>query len=1091
MAESEISDAHFNIKSSTKKNSNKSNSKLQKLDFSSPVPEGIALMMPHGQVSRKKQRQVKGRMLRVLFDSGASGSIVLSKHCAKARTTKVPTKTWETSAGKFQTDRQIKLDFLLPEFSESKQVQLPMTILEADMKYDIILGRDALNALGMILDFDKSTMKWDNVTIDMKHPDKLKSNADLYATFAETQEPAHVKDANKRVTHILDAKYEKADLPAIVKEQCAHLAESEQQALLALLTDYEDLFDGTLGDFDTEPVNLELKPDAQPVHSRPFPVPRVHEQTLKTEVERLCKIGVLKECSNSEWASPSFIIPKKNGTVRFIADLRKVNERLRRKPFPIPKISEIMQKLDGFQYATALDLNMGYYTIRLSPESQKICTIIFPWGKYQYLRLPMGVSCAPDVFQERMSDLMRGLEFARTYIDDLLVMSNSSHADHLDKLKLVLERLRQAGLKCNATKCTFCAKEIEYLGYWITRDGVKPLPNKVQTILNLEPPKTLKQLRRVLGIVQYYRDIWEKRSHLLAPLTDLVSTTQSADKKRSKRKFEWTEECQSAFNDMKKLVARDIMLAYPDFSQPFVIYTDASDRQLGAVITQNNRPLAFYGRKLNSAQRNYTTTERELLSIVETLKEFRSILLGQEIIVFTDHKNLVHNATLLSSERVTRWRLLIEEYGPDIKYIKGEANTVADALSRLDLTNEQTSVEDSSVMEEIFASSASDEDLFPVANDVIARAQASDSSLQKKRKEQPEIFKIKSMDGHDVIFENKKIYIPSSLRERTLNWYHHWLCHPGETRLEKTLRSTMTWPGLTSHAKRHCKTCVMCQKAKKQRRKYGKLPPKIAEAQPWVEVCVDCIGPYTIGKTGKAPKLQCLTMIDPASSWFEIAFVPEKDFNSARISQLFNQHWLCRYPRCSRVRYDNGSEFKLHFKQLCDDFGLKRKPTSRKNPQANSIIERVHQTIGNMIRSFNLDDADLDPNDPYGDLLASVAWAVRSTYHTTLEATPGQLVFGRDMIFDVEHQANWENIRLRKQRIINKSNEAENAKRHDHDYEIGDKVLLAKDGIIRKTELPQEGPYEIVQVHTNGTVRIQRGAVRERLHIRRLTPFKE
>jgi len=1058
----------------------------------SPVPECIAVTLPHGKIDRKKKRKWKGKILRVLLDSGASSSIILAKHVAKSATTKVPQRTWETSAGNFQTDRNVRQNFLLSEFSESKEVDIEMTVLDSNCKYDIILGRDALSELKIKLDFDSHTVSWDNVTIDMKAPDALKKPEDLFATFAQTQEPDPVKDSNKRVTHILDAKYEKADLPAVVDEQCPHLTEAERQALLDLLTEYEDLFDGTLGDFDTEPVNLELKPDAQPVHSRPFPVPRVHEETLKKEVKRLCEIGVLKESSNSEWASPSFIIPKKNGTVRFIADLRKVNERIRRKPFPIPKISEIMQKLDGFQYATALDLNMGYYTIRLSPESQKICTIIFPWGKYQYQRLPMGVSCAPDVFQERMSDLMRGLEFARTYIDDLLVMSASTLDDHLSKLREVLTRLRKAGLKVNATKCTFCAKEIEYLGYWITQDGVKPLPNKVQAILNLEPPKTLKQLRRVLGIVQYYRDIWEKRSHLLAPLTDLVATTQSANKgKKSKRKFEWTDECQVAFNDMKKLVARDVMLAYPDFSAPFVIYTDASDRQLGGVITQKNRPLAFYSRKLNSAQRNYTTTERELLSIVETLKEFRSILLGQEIIVYTDHKNLVHNATVMSSERVTRWRLLIEEFGPDIKYIKGAANTVADALSRLDISDKPAPSVDSFGIEELFAASTADDELFPMRNDVIAKAQAQDRTLRTKRREKPADFSVKEMDGHDVILEKGKIYIPASIRERTLNWYHHWLCHPGETRLEKTLRQTMTWPGLTSHAKRHCQTCVTCQKAKKQRLKYGKLPPKIAEAEPWFEVCVDCIGPYTVKKNGKAPELRCLTMIDPASSWFEIAFVPEEDFNSARISQLFNQHWLSRYPRCSRVRYDNGSEFKLHFKQLCEDFGLKRKPTSRKNPQANAIIERVHQTLGNTIRTFNLDDADLDPRDPYGDLLASVAWAVRSTYHTTLEATPGQLVFGRDMVFDVEHQANWENIRRRKQRIINKSNEAENAKRHDHDYAVGDKVLLAKDGIIRKTELPQEGPYEIVQVYTNGTVRIQRGAVRERLHIRRLTPFKE
>ena len=176
-------------------------------------------------------------------------------------------------------------------------------------------------------------------------------------------------------------------------------------------------------------------------------------------------------------------------------------------------------------------------------------------------------------------------------------------------------------------------------------------------------------------MVQYYRDLWKGRSHILAPLTDLVG--------KSKKKLKWTNEHQQAFNNMKKTIAKETILAYPDFSKTFDVHTDASDRQLGAVISQSGKPLAFYSRKLNSAQRNYTTTERELLSIVETLKEFRNILLGQKIKVYTDHKNLVHETTLMSSQRVMRWRLLLEEYGPHIVYIKGTDNIIADALSRI------------------------------------------------------------------------------------------------------------------------------------------------------------------------------------------------------------------------------------------------------------------------------------------------------------------------------------------------------------------------------------------------------------------------
>ena len=209
--------------------------------------------------------------------------------------------------------------------------------------------------------------------------------------------------------------------------------------------------------------------------------------------------------------------------MRLLSDFREVNKRIVRKPFPLPKISTVFQEIKGFSYATTLDLNMGYYTIRLDPDASRVCTIIFPWGKYSYKRLPMGIAGSPDIFQEKMADLMATLEFVKTYLDDLLIISTGSLEDHLEKLTEVLSRLQDAGLKINADKSKFCALETEYLGYVISRDGIRPQANKVQVMLAINPPKNVKELRQFLGMIQYYRDIWAKRSKLLAPLTDLWS----------------------------------------------------------------------------------------------------------------------------------------------------------------------------------------------------------------------------------------------------------------------------------------------------------------------------------------------------------------------------------------------------------------------------------------------------------------------------------------------------------------------------------------------------------------------------------------
>ena len=256
--------------------------------------------------------------------------------------------------------------------------------------------------------------------------------------------------------------------------------------------------------------------------------------------------------------------------------------------------------------------------------------------------------------------MFQDLEYVRTYIDDLLILSCSTCEDHLDKLGKILQHLQDKGLRMNAPKSTFATDEID-------RDGIKPQEEKVSAIFALQPPTNVKQLRRVLGIIQYYRDIWEKRTDLLAPLTDLVGdcgTTKSTKKKGTKKSpWHWDDIHQTAFESIKTMIARDVV-----FSKKFVIYTDASKRQLGAVITQDNRPIAFFSRKLNSAQTKYSITELELLSIVETLKEFKGMLLGQKIEIYTDHINLTRDALGMTSDRVYRWGLLIKEYGPKIMY---------------------------------------------------------------------------------------------------------------------------------------------------------------------------------------------------------------------------------------------------------------------------------------------------------------------------------------------------------------------------------------------------------------------------------------
>jgi transposase InsO family protein len=323
-----------------------------------------------------------------------------------------------------------------------------------------------------------------------------------------------------------------------------------------------------------------------------------------------------------------------------------------------------------------------------------------------------------------------------------------------------------------------------------------------------------------------------------------------------------------------------------------------------------------------------------------------------------------------------------------------------------------------------------------------------------------------------------------------VQWYHTTLiCHPGETRTEQTIRQNLWWKNLRDDVHDICSHCATCQKCKKHTAKYGKLPEKEAEVFPWETLAVDLIGPYTFKrKNQKSLKLWCVTMIDPASGWFEIREIPNKE--SGTIADIVEQAWLSRYPWPNVLNFDRGTEFMGDFAKMAQtDYGVKRKPITVRNPQANAIIERIHQTLGNILRTFDYDE--LDEKDPWSGILSAASFSVRATYHTTTQATPMQIVFGRDAILNIKHTANWDAIKQRKQKLIHDNNIRENLKRKTHVYKVGDKVLLKTDFNKAKYDPEWKGPFVLTTVRPNGTVRFRNGAVTDSVNIRQIHPYKE
>ena len=519
---------------------------------------------------------------------------------------------------------------------------------------------------------------------------------------------------------------------------------------------------------------------------------------------------------------------------------------------------------------------------------------------------------------------------------------------------------------------------------------------------------------------------------------------------------------------MKALIAEDVLLRYPDPNSPFDIYTDASDLQLGAVIKQHGHPVAYYSRKLTTTQQNYTTIEKELLSVVETLRTFRSLLLGAEIHVHTDHRNLTFPAAHTNS-RVLRWRLFIEDFHPQFFYLPGPANLEADGLSRLprlpfpSIGDQEELFQNDLFLYEAFINYPEvdpDDPPFPLDFQLIATRQGTDQQLQAIRAAQPEQYQAINFAGIDLLCflpqrnDIWKIYIPHTLVVQIIRWYHSVLGHSGAQRLYQTISTHFYAPQLRAQCDAFVRTCDTCQRCKLPGIPRGELPAKDLTAQPWDEVAVDLIGPWTITVHGRDLEFLALTCIDPVTTLSEILRIDNK--SSAHVAMKFDNEWLARYPRPIRCIHDRGNEFISNpFQHVLAVNGIQDAPTTVANPQANAINERFHQTVENILRTL------LRTMHPQNDdqavviienCLATARYAVRTAVHRTLNISPGALSFHRDMILPIPLIADFELLRQRRQAVVDDNRRRQNLRRLFHDYNVGDEVLIVNRN-------PNSGPH--------------------------------
>ena len=331
----------------------------------------------------------------------------------------------------------------------------PALIVDGDgLRYDVIFGADFLDKLGFIFDYDNHVVTWMGHELPLRDIHQFFSTSyfhELFLPLEIDQENDHIGETymDSYATRIMDAKYEQANIDDVAFGQ-TQLSLDQRRDLHAILSKHTKLFDGSLGVYPHKKVHIDLKPNAVPVHHRAYPVPHLHRDTFKKELNHMVNIGIITPCGASEWASPAFIVPKKDGRVRQITDLRTLNKSVIRKKYPLPIITDILDRVSGYKFFTKLDISMQYYTFELDKESQELCVIVTPFGKYKYLRLPMGLKCAPDFAQQVMEEVLRDVA-CEVYLDDIGAFS-PTWEEHILLLDKILHRLEANGFTVNPLK---------------------------------------------------------------------------------------------------------------------------------------------------------------------------------------------------------------------------------------------------------------------------------------------------------------------------------------------------------------------------------------------------------------------------------------------------------------------------------------------------------------------------------------------------------------------------------------------------------------------------------------------------------------
>ena len=946
-----------------------------------------------------------------------------------------------------------------------------------------ILGCDFLREHGFVLNFESGTY------YRVDSPDQVL--------------PLHLTELRSCSTVTIDE-----DCPQAIPFKCNDKDQIQLEMptdihpeLRPVVQEFEELFSKQLGQTNVTKHIIDTV-EATPIKVPPRQIPFHYADKVHAQLQDMALEGIIRP-STSPWCAPAVYVPKTTGEVRICVDFVKLNQVTKKDSYPVPRPEGPQQRLAGKKVFSKLDLRSAYWQFPMEEGSiEKTAFCPGPgYGLWEFTVMPYGLTGATQTCQRALDHILKSCkDCVDNYIDDIIVFSDDMES-HISDLRRVLLKLKAAGFTLRGSKCFFGNTKATHLGFEYSSMGVAPSSEKTKAIQDWPTPSCCKDVRSFLGLVNFFRRFIPHFADIAHPLTALTSKTAQ---------FVWESEQQAAFTALQHALLTPPLLDYPRKDDQFVLATDASDIGLGAVLSTNRGTVVEYAsRTLNTAEVNYSTTEKECLAIVWAIHKFRHYLIGAHFLLETDHKPLewleATKASKSRSQRLERWSLELRAFQFSINHRRGAENQHADALSRHPM--QVVTVESSLDHAAIARAQGSD----PIVSQLVNQMKANQppQNIGRWRKfplrrylqlwsqlvlQNSVLYrKVK----HPLTTEEKLLIVaPSSLRKEFLHMAHNAAGHQGTDKTIARLSDFTYWVGIAKDAGHYCTHCVTCQMVKAPARPPASLQP-IVTRRPWEMVGVDILKVPMSSKGNQ----YLLVAQDYFSKWpFAIALSDQK---AATIVRVLRDHVFTMVGPPRRLHSDQGRNFESHIlSELCKAFGVEKSHTTPYHPMGDGLVERMNRSLLSLLRTLTERQSDWE------DHLQLLLFAYRTSQHSTTKLSPYEVLFGRNPPSlqlpspptSTSPDPGDYSCQLQRKLMdlweIVEANMTESAERQKRNYPgqnlatptVGQRVLL-DDPARGKLDPHWTGPWEVISVKGPLTLELQMGSAKRIVHINRVRPL--